>query len=262
MRLSTTGYGDAKSVEVYVMLLAARAPNGEERKYLPELSAPECSSASGFLSAIPLSEIFVADLMHRPGFRVLMITAGAIPTNKSAIRALIAELQVYPQLIILPTICSPHTLCNATKWVIGEFPYGVYLGTAHGLGAVRCRDFDDRIDRMLRFDAPLLGESLLASNTFVDYVGCIQNAYTVPASSSTNNPGTDAFDGRVAMRDICRLFAKLVTGRRGPFAKEGVQKRRRIYPTGASICGHLGRQKTVNCGTAAQEGLKKIAPML
>ena len=154
MRLRTTGYGNAKSVEVYVRIVVARAANGGERKYFSELIAPECSSTSGVLPTIPISEIFAEDLMHRPGFRVLMITTDAIPTNKSAARMLIAELQIYPQLIILPAICSSHTLRNATKWGLGEFPYGLYLRTSQGLGAVRCRNFGERVDKMLRFAAP------------------------------------------------------------------------------------------------------------
>ena len=106
MRLSSSGYGNTKTVEVYVRLLVARAADGEEMKYFPELSAPECSSTFGVMSTIPLSGIFMGDFTHRPGFRVLLITTDGIPTNKASIRLLTAELQKLSSIIS----CSCHML--------------------------------------------------------------------------------------------------------------------------------------------------------
>ena len=75
-----------------------------------------------------------------------------------------------------------------------------------------------------------MGESLLESDTFVDYVECIQNAYDVPDSSSEARPGIGVSEEMGSIRDIWRIFAKLVTGQRGPFAREGVHAKQKELP--------------------------------
>lgn len=47
-----------------------------------------------------------------------------------------------------------------------------------------------------------MGESLLDSDTFVDYVECTQNAYAGLSSSSNVGPGVGVSDGRDSARDI------------------------------------------------------------
>ena len=139
---------------------------------------------------------------------------------------LVAELQVFPSLIVLPSICSSHTLSNATRWGLGDFPYGLYLRTAHGLDAVRCRDFHQHVDCMLRYDAPMMGESLLQSETFKDYVGRVQDEYAPGIGCLIGDqPGERPAGGRQAIRDMWTLFVKLVTGQRGPFSRNGAREK-------------------------------------
>ena len=222
MRLSTTGQGNTKAVEVYVRLITARSEDGEEMKYLPEVSSPANSPSAGVASTIKVADLFIEEFARRPGFRVLLIDADAAPTNKAAIRMLVAELQVSPSLIVIPSICSSHTLSNATRWGLGDFPYGLYLRTSHGLDAVRCRDFHQHVDYTIRYVAPMMGESLLQSGTFEDYVGHVQDEY---APNNDCQPGNQLIerpvDGGKAVRDMWTLFAKLVTGQRGPFSRSG-----------------------------------------
>ena len=253
MRLSSTGYGNATSVEIYVRTLVARSQNGEEMKYMPVLSHPTDSTASGVLSTIPLKELFIEDLVSRPCFKFLLITTDGAPTNKAAIRLLVSELQVHKQLIILPSVCSPHTLSNAIRWGLGDFPFGKYLRTSHGLDAARRRDFAGRVNLMLRFHDPPERHSLLDSNTFLQYVEAISkerniNEITWGPSSDNEVPSLlNAPCEKQRIRDLWISFAKLVKGQRGPFSKAGAGKEvvnlgircADLWPLGPSNHGEL-----------------------
>ena len=244
MRLSTTGLGNTKAVEVYVRHITARSADGEEMKYIPEVSVPANSSSAGVASTIKVEDLFIEEFTRRPGFRVLLINADAIPTNKAAVRMLVAELQVSPSLIVLPSICSSRTLSNATRWGLGDFPYGLYLRTAHGLDAVRCRDFHQHVDSMLRYKAPMMGDSLLQSETFMDYAGRVQDEYAPGIDCLIGDqPSERPADGRHAIRDMWTLFVKLVTGQRGPFARRGAREKSAELAARCAVLWPLGPPK-------------------
>ena len=156
-RLSATGYGNEKSVDVYVRPLTDRSEQGGEMKYIPEVRVPANSSTAGVASTIKVADLFVEEFTRRPGSRVLLINADAVPTNKAAIRMLVSELQIPPAVIVLPSVCSSRTLSNGARGGFGYFPYGLYLRAAHGLDAVRCRDFHQHVDCVLRYAAPMMG---------------------------------------------------------------------------------------------------------
>ena len=222
MRLSTSPIGSAGSLEVYARSITARAPDGEEMKYIPELILPVNSTAAGVMSSIMIKDLFIEELMSRPGFRVLLLVMDGIPTNRAAARMLVSELQIYPELLVLTSLCTSHTLSLGTKWGLGTFPYGKYLRTAHGLEAVRCRNFKGHAQRMIRGGAPLLNEPLVQSDTFLDYVSAIQDEYRAPiaAQEHIDSPRQLLPDGRPPIHDIWKKFTRLVIGQRGPFQRK------------------------------------------
>ena len=57
MRLSATGLGNTKAVEVYVRHITARPADGEEMKYIPEVSAPANSPTAGVASTIMVEDL-------------------------------------------------------------------------------------------------------------------------------------------------------------------------------------------------------------
>ena len=192
-------------------------------KFTPELSAPHNSTAAGALSSIPIKDLFIEELTSRPGFRVLLLTMGGIPTNKAAARMLVSELQIYPDLLVLTSLCSSQMVCNATRWGLGIFPHGKYPRAPRGLEAVLSRNFRGHVDKMLKGAALLLNEPLAQSDSFDAYVGDIQDEYLPNIDAHENTRSPQEFpppDGRPGIRDIWKKFARLVTGQRGTFAKK------------------------------------------
>ena len=105
-----------------------------------------------------------------------------------------------------------------------------------------------------------MGESLLKSDTFVDYVACIQNDYACPAFSSDAIPGIGGSDERVRYATFGESSRSLSLARWGPLLEEVSRRSKRSWPIGVSTCGLSGHRITVNFGTAPTVELKKTTP--
>ena len=105
-----------------------------------------------------------------------------------------------------------------------------------------------------------MGESRLESDTFVDYAECIQNDYAFPTSSPTSDLESAFPTGGRDTRRLVNVRECSHMPDVGPLIGVVSRKKQRIYPIGASTCGHSGRRKTVNFGTSPTVALKKTTP--
>ena len=242
MRLSTSGTGNTGSLEIYVRTLVARSENGTEMKFIPELSRPENSTAAGVLSTITPADLFIPEFVSRPGFRILMITMGGIATNRAALRLLVSELQAHQQLLVITSICSSHTLSNATRWGMGTFPYGKYLRTSHVLDAVKHRGFEAHVAKFAtHLPISVKHRGFTHPDCFVDHAAS-DGARKNPTDETTSANKTDN-----PLVEIWRKFTDFVKGQKGPFSKKSpradsdnlAKKCAELWPLGPPSRGNL-----------------------
>ena len=93
----------------------------------PNLAMPASPKASGVLSAVPLSSLYLDDLTHGGGFRMLFINCDGVNTNRRAVKMMVSELSRYPNMLVQLNVCSAHGMNNAVRWGIGVFDYGDIL---------------------------------------------------------------------------------------------------------------------------------------
>ena len=151
-------------MDVYCRALLARNASGVARKSFPVLAIPPGSTAAGILSVLPLNALHIEDLTHPAGFKFLLINCDGANTNRKAVRMLMSELQNRRDLLVVVNFCSAHGINRAVKWGLGVFFYGDFLRCCHVLQAVKQRNFDAHVCKMLRQpplnDSALMGERL------------------------------------------------------------------------------------------------------
>ena len=103
---------------------------------------------------------------------------------------------------------------------------------SHALEAVKDRNFPGNFDNMLLTDYVHAEDEMLASGTFLTYVGAVEMEYAPlfvedtgtrsPDVARSSGPVTDV---RTDIRNSWAVFAKLITGRKGPFSKPATQRK-------------------------------------
>ena len=100
----------SSTVEVFGRTMVGYTATGESRRGAPMLVIPESTKASGVLSAAPISAIHIDELTRVPGWKFLFINCDGTNANKKAVKLLIAELSVHPQLLISVNLCVAHAI--------------------------------------------------------------------------------------------------------------------------------------------------------
>ena len=218
----------AANVDVYTRTILAHNANGESLRSFPILSRPQSSNASGILSTIPISELYIDDLTSTPGFKLLLINCDGANTNRKAVRMLMSELQPRRELLTVVIFCAAHGLNNAVRWGLGVFGYGNILRSCHVLQSVKHRNFESHVKSQLRPD--IENDRLLLSDTATDYAQAVRSEYEglfegnvssqAPVGMDEVLPNANATKTPDNVR-VWRRFIRLVTGAKGPFAKVG-----------------------------------------
>ena len=88
----------------------------------PTTIHPISSKTSGILSAIPLSDLHIDDLLAGAGFRFPIIKTDGANVNKAAMKMITAELQNRRGPLVVEILCAIHALNNSTILGAGRFP--------------------------------------------------------------------------------------------------------------------------------------------
>ena len=221
--------GRPNSAEVYGILLVATSASGEVRTLPPRLAMPASTKASGVLSAVQLSSLFIDDLMHGGGFRMLFINCDGVNTNRKAVKVMISELQRYPDLLIQLNVCAAHGINNAVRWSLGVFDYGNILRFSHVLQSIKNHGYATLVGRMLKYEPP--SDPVLETNTALEYYNAIQGAYCATSGDEifgTAQPIEDLnakiSQGPSETAIIWKRLVRLIYGQKGPFSRAGPQR--------------------------------------
>ena len=217
------------NVDVYTRSILPRNANGQSLRSSPVLSRPRNSNASGVLSTIPISELYIDDFTSAPGFKLLLINCDGANTNRKAVRMLMSELHPRRELLIIANFCAAHGLNYAVRWGLGVFGYGNILRPCHVLQSVKHRKFEFHVERLLRADVE--EDIQLLSNTAVGCACVVREEYSGLFGNDTpcyqpiemREQGCDlhGVTKTPENRSLRRRFIMLVTGDNGTFAKIG-----------------------------------------
>ena len=77
------------------------------------------------------------------------ITSDGTNSNRAAIRMMTSELQKWPKLLVFTSICSARGVNNASRWGLGDYPYGSMLRAADVFDAVRGRKVSHLVSKCM-----------------------------------------------------------------------------------------------------------------
>ena len=221
--------GRAKSSEIFARTLEAYSADGKHMMSYPTLSTPHATTTSGVLSAIPLKELHIDDLMSKGGFKFLFLKCDAANTNKAAAKVLLSELKPVKELLVVMQICAVHVLNTATIWGLGMFPYGSLLRTAHVYESRHFKGLDDHIESMLCTAVKLKPDPIMDSENsehlpcgvITDFCEWDATTPAIPHAQNYPETGVELKTDQSHMIRIWRKLLPLIMGQKGPFHKEG-----------------------------------------
>ena len=164
--------GRLNSAEKYGTLLIATSASGELRALPPRLDMPAFTKESCVLPAVQLSSLFINDLMHGGGFRMLFINCERVNTNRKIGKMAICELQRSPGLLIQINARADHGVNNAVWRSLGVFGCVGILRPPQVLQSIKNHGYGDLVGRRLKYDPP--SDPALETNTALDYYYAIQ----------------------------------------------------------------------------------------
>ena len=142
--------GGDKSADLFARSLEVRSSTGRRTVCYPKLSISQSTTVSDVLSAIPMDELRIEDLVRGGRFEFLIANCAAANANKASVKMVMWELNRRNELLEMTQACAFHVLNTATIWGSGLFPYGSLLRTAHVYEARHFEGSDGRVASKLR----------------------------------------------------------------------------------------------------------------
>ena len=117
----------------------------------PQITRATEHSALGVLGALRLGELPLEEMCAgRLSFKYLMFRADGVCTNQALIKWACDESKELDNLLIYSSICSYHSIPNATKWALGDYNYGSILRVCHVCDAKQIDRFAEFAEFLLR----------------------------------------------------------------------------------------------------------------